>query len=67
MTIELINHLGRTIQLFMKDGTAFYYKPMIYNHGKKEYKGTDEENLSRYIQADDIEACIYFKNTDPHM
>lgn len=62
MAMILEQRLGRTVQIFLKDGSGFHFRPMEYNQLDRIFTGFDQEHAVKTIREVDIDAVIYFKN-----
>jgi len=62
MAMILEDRLGRTVQVFLKDGSGFHFRVTQYNRLERTFKGFDQEQAVKTIHEDDIDAVIYFKN-----
>lgn len=60
--LQMAYELGRSARVFMKDGSAFNFKPLEYHGTFGVVIGLDEYNFRRKIKVYDIEGVIYFKN-----
>lgn len=59
--MQLTTELGRVANVFLKDGSEIFFKPMEYDDGRKVITGTDEFSFRRSIRIYDIEGVLYFR------